>query len=64
MWESSNNDDSPFTATFEGNGHVIRNLAIRRDQTTIGLFGYTSGTATIRNLGLEEALADYTGSSN
>ena len=30
--ESSNNDDSPFTATFEGNGFVIRNLAIRRNQ--------------------------------
>ena len=61
--ESSNNDDSPFTTTFEGNGHVIRNLAIRRDQTTIGLFGRTDN-ATIRNLGLEEALANYTGSSN
>ena len=59
--ESSNNDDTPFTATFEGNGFVIRNLAIRRDQPAIGLFGVSTGT--IRNLGLENALADYTGNS-
>ena len=60
--ESATNDDAPFTATFEGNGFVIRNLAVSRDdRVAIGLFGYTTGT--IRNLGLEQALADYTGSS-
>ena len=60
--EETHNDYRPFTATFEGNGYMIRNLAIRRNQSHIGLFGYTDN-ATIRNLGLEQALADYTGST-
>ena len=61
-WAPIGDDSNPFTATFDGNGHVIRNLAIRRDQRYIGLFGHIDN-ATIRNLGLEQALADYTGVS-
>ena len=61
-WEPIGVDNNaPFTAIFEGNGFVIRNLAIQRDQSFIGLFGATTGT--LRNLGLEQALADKTGSS-
>ena len=61
-WQPIGVDNTaPFTAIFEGNGFVIRNLAIRRPQPFIGLFGATTGT--IRNLGLEQALADKTGSS-
>ena len=61
-WEPIGVDNTaPFTAIFEGNGFVIRNLAIQRDQPFIGLFGATTGT--LRNLGLEQALADKTGSS-
>ena len=41
---------------------MIRNLAISRAQEDIGLFGRSTGT--IRNLGLEQALADYTGSGS
>jgi len=62
--ENTRNDDNPFTATLDGNGFVIRNLAIRRDLLRIGLFGGYTSNATIRNLGLEEALADYTGSGS
>ena len=61
-WEPIGDRSNPFTATFEGNGFVIRNLAIRRNQRYIGLFGRTHN-ATLRNLGLEQALADYTGSN-
>ena len=61
-WLPIGNTSTPFTATFEGNGFVIRNLAIRRNQLNIGLFGATTGT--IRNLGLEQALADHSGSMN
>ena len=46
---------SPFTATFEGNGFVIRNLTVNRNLDYIGLFGYVSGSR-IRNLGLEQVL--------
>ena len=61
-WLPIGTPGNPFSATFEGNGFVIRNLAIRRSQAHIGLFGYTTGT--LRNLGLEEALAYYTGSTD
>jgi len=45
---------SPFTGTFDGQGHVIRNLYINRpDANYVGLFGVTGGAAEIRNLGLE-----------
>ena len=61
-WEPIGDGSNPFTAIFEGNGFVIRNLAVRLDQSFIGLFGELTGT--IRNLGLEQALADYTGDDN
>ena len=53
-----------FNAVFDGNGYVIRNLAIRRELTNIGLFGFTAANAIIRNVGLVNNLSDYTGSSN
>ena len=52
-----------FVATFDGNGHSIRNLAIRRDQESIGLFTEIRDDAAIRNVGLIDNLAEYTGSS-
>ncbi len=61
-----------FSGTFDGNGHVIRNILIQRENTyelelawdgsvmafadrvsEIGLFGYTGGSAQIKNLGVE-----------
>ncbi len=66
------NGQRPFTASFDGNNYVIRNLATRRPASNIGLFGAfgRGGTShnpagnggTIRNLGLVDNLADYTGS--
>lgn len=48
------NGTTPFTGTFEGNGHVIRNLTYETtaDVDTVGLFGKTQ-SAVIQNLGLE-----------
>ena len=63
-WQPIGDDTNHFAAVFEGNGHRIHNLAIRRDQVHVGLFGVTDGTAAIRNLGLVANLADYTGSDN
>ena len=59
--DSANN---AFNAIFDGNGYVIRNLAIRSELTNIGLFGVTAANAIIRNVGLVNNLSDYTGSSN
>ena len=61
-WEPIGTQGDPFRTNLEGNGFVIRNLAIRRDQVLIGLFGELQGT--VRNLGLEQALADYSGNGN
>ena len=54
---------NPFNAVFDGNGYSIRNLAIRRDASDLGLFGIIGGNAAIRNLGLIDNLTDYSGSS-
>ncbi|HEU5139591.1 MAG TPA: cadherin-like beta sandwich domain-containing protein, partial [Bacillales bacterium] len=48
---------SPFTGTFDGNGHVIRNITINHTDFYTGLFGTSSGT--IKNVGIEDA--DVTG---
>ena len=56
-------DSNSFTAVFEGNGHTITGLAtVDFRFSYIGLFGYTDG-AEIRNLGLVDNLAKYTGRS-
>ena len=62
-WLPIGNETNPFVAVFDGNSYTISGLAIRRDQTYVGLFGRTGG-AVIRNLGLIGNLADYTGSGN
>ena len=59
--------NSPFSATFEGNGHTISNLYINRESTSnVGLFSYVSGdSAELRNIGLLEVKVtgyDYVGS--
>lgn len=40
-----------FHGTYDGNGHVIRNLNVSFPSGTVGLFGVLSGT--VRNLGIE-----------
>ncbi|WP_258001200.1 YDG domain-containing protein [Janthinobacterium sp. ROICE36] len=43
-----------FTGTFDGAGHVISGLVVNRPGTDYaGLFGATSSTAIVRNVGLE-----------
>lgn len=51
-WVMLSDKDFPFTATFDGNGHQIRNLYINRtNEYYASLFGY-GRAAHIRNLGL------------
>ena len=50
------NARAPFTATFDGNGHRIANLAIAAEGASLGLFGHLGAGAVIRNLGLANAL--------
>ena len=52
-WEPIGTASRRFTTTFEGNGHTIANLFIDRPTTGyVGLFGATSGTSVVRNVGL------------
>ena len=60
----TDNDSTRFGGILEGNGHKITNLMIRRDTEYVGLFGYISSEGEVRNLGLENAVADYTGNSS
>ena len=65
--DNSKNDDSTrsqFTGILEGNGYKITNLMIRRDMSFVGFFGYIGGSGQVRNLGIENAVADYTGNSD
>ena len=63
-WQPVGDSANAFNAIFDGNGYVIRNLAIRSELTNIGLFGVTTANAIIRNVGLVNNLSDYTGSSS
>ena len=60
---STDNNSTRFTGILEGNGHKITNLMISRDIVNIGLFGYIGTIGQIRNLSLENGVADYTGNS-
>lgn len=44
--------DSPFQGKFEGNGHIVRNLKITKENAHAGFFGYVKN-AKIRNLGID-----------
>ena len=63
-WLPIGNGTNPFAAVFDGNGHSISNLAIRRGQVDIGLFAVIGEGAAIRNLGLIDNLAHYSGTAN
>jgi hypothetical protein len=48
-WNPIGDNSSPFTGTYNGNGHTISNLTINNgDLNYAAMFGYTSG-ATIKN---------------
>ena len=45
-WQPVGDSANAFNAIFDGNGYVIRNLAIRSELTNIGLFGVTTANAS------------------
>ncbi|WP_147290469.1 beta strand repeat-containing protein [Pannonibacter phragmitetus] len=57
------NIGSPFTGTFDGDGHTISGLTINRGTTdNVALFGYAGSSGIMRNVGL--TLAAVTGKNN
>ena len=52
-WVPIGTEESPFAATFDGNGHPIAHLVINRGATSeVGLFGSTDVGSVIRHVGL------------
>ena len=49
----TNSNASRFRGSFDGNGHIIKNLEINSEAEFLGLFGETIN-ATIKNVGLED----------
>lgn len=54
-WVPIGTDKTPFSGTFNGQGHTIKNLAVTTIKSYSGLFGYTSG-ATIKNFDISGSL--------
>ena len=62
-----NSSSKSFQGTFDGQGHTISNLAMNSSSQYVGLFGYSSGGAIIRNVVLDSScsvVSSYNGSSN
>ncbi len=52
-WQPIGDEDKPFSGTYDGNNRRIRNLSINRPGAdNVGLFGYTSEEAIIKNVNL------------
>ena len=63
-WMPMGNADTPFTGTFDGQGHVVKNMKITGEGYELnGLFGYV-WVGFIKNLGLENTYIDVTRSSS
>ncbi len=60
-WDPIGTAEHPFSGTFDGMGHIIKNLYINIDNKYVGLFGYVKN-GTIKNLGIEDSYS--TGNSN
>ncbi|MDR0691925.1 MAG: Ig-like domain-containing protein [Prevotellaceae bacterium] len=63
-WESignAANENDKFTGTFDGNHHSVSNLYVNKTGNTWGLFRYLSGSAVIKNLGIESGSLITTG---
>ena len=55
-----------FQGTFDGQGHIINNIAVSSSSQYVGLFGYSNGGTTIRNIVLDSscsAVSSYSDSS-
>lgn len=55
-WTAIGTESSPFSGSFDGNGHVVSGVYINELESQYqGLFGYTTSRSTIANLGVSES---------
>ncbi|RXJ97813.1 hypothetical protein CRV02_14260, partial [Arcobacter sp. CECT 8989] len=52
-WTAIGDSTTKFSGNFDGLGHVVSNLSISTTSQSQGLFGFTSSTSKISNIGLE-----------
>ncbi|WP_168120400.1 GLUG motif-containing protein [Paenibacillus sp. HB172176] len=52
-WLPVGDGTSPFSGSFDGKGHTITGLRINRNTDGLGMFGYVSEEAVIRNIRLQ-----------
>ena len=54
-WTPIGNETNAFKGNFDGQNHTIKNLVVTGDNNYVGLFGYSFGGNTIKNLIVENA---------
>lgn len=54
-WTPIGSKEVPYEGTFDGNGHVIDGLYISGEDDYVGLFGYISDIAGVKDIGLENS---------
>ena len=59
-WAPVASHDSPYTGTFDGNGHTITGLRIDNDGEYAGMFAVLGEGGTVRNLTLDNAVINGT----
>ena len=59
-WSPIGESNDPFDTTFEGGGHTISNLYIRRSPT-VGLFGVLGSGSTVSGIGLVDTSVEASG---
>ncbi|MBR4215168.1 MAG: bacterial Ig-like domain-containing protein, partial [Bacteroidales bacterium] len=56
VWKPIGTEHSAFSGTFDGQGHTISGIYINDEtQSNVGLFGVTTETAVIKNLGVTDS---------
>ncbi len=59
-WTPIDTSSNPYAGTFDGQGHIIKNLTFDDDtQDYAGLFGYTAKAAAIKNVGVVGNITGY-----
>ena len=55
-WEPIGTEEYPYSGTFNGNGHTVSGVYFNDNtQSNVGLFGYVSSDAIIKNLGVTDS---------
>jgi hypothetical protein len=63
-WTPIGTEAKPFTGRYDGSGRTISNLTISSNTDNKGLFGYTSGSAVVQNVGIINCNINISGAYN